>query len=174
MTIDVPKIEKGLDGVSPITAAHLYEAYVVCMHRYAHPETVVLKMESPCQDVCLKWEDRFEKSLERTYADMQYTTEHGAVCLSLMLAVALTPYTIIERSRKGTGFDYWLGEKGSRLFQKKARLEVSGILEGNDAVMASRYSAKALQTERSDQTGLPAYISIIEFSRPKAIFKIKE
>ena len=104
---------------------------------------------------------------------MQYTIEHGAVCLGIMLTTLLTPYTVIERSRKGTGFDYWLGDKDSRLFQKKARLEVSGILQGDDVTMVNRYNMKTVQTEQSDNTGLPAYISIIEFSRPKAIFKQK-
>jgi hypothetical protein len=87
-----------------------------------------------------------------------------------MVTTAFSPYTIIERSRKGTGFDYWLGEKDSVLFQKIARLEVSGILQGDDTAMMNRYNAKVIQTEQSDDTALPAYISIIEFSRPKAIF----
>ncbi len=60
------------------------------------------------------------------------------------------------------------------LFQKKARLEVSGILQGDDMAMMNRFNAKVIQTEQSDDTVLPAYISIIEFSRPKAIFKTKQ
>ena len=66
-----------------------------------------------------------------------------------------------------------LGNKNSELFQKKARLEISGIMQGDDTGMWNRYNAKVMQTEQSDYTSLPAYISIIEFSRPKAIFKKK-
>ena len=39
-------------------------------------------------------------------------------------------YTVIHRSRKGTGFDYWLGDEKNEdelPLQSKARLEVSGI-----------------------------------------------
>ena len=70
----------------------------------------------------------------------------------------------------GTGFDYWLGDKDSVLFQKKARLEVSGILKGDDTAISRRYTSKVEQTHKSDELQLPAYISVIEFSRPKALF----
>jgi hypothetical protein len=48
---------------------------------------------------------------------------------AILLMRALTGYTVIERSRKGTGFDWWLGTEDN-LFQGKVRLEVSGILRG--------------------------------------------
>jgi hypothetical protein len=169
--IDVTTIKEGLTGVSPVTAAHLYETFMVCMNYHSHPVNVTLPVEGQDEVVTLKWEDYSDDVILRTYADMQYTTEHGAACLSIMLTTAFTSYTVIERSRKGTGFDYWLGDRDSVLFQRKARLEVSGILQGDDNAMTNRYNAKAIQTEQSDDTKLPAYISIIEFSRPKAIYK---
>ena len=174
MDIDVCRIKEGFPGVSPASATHMYEAFMVCMNHYSHPETVSLPVEGQNESVKLTWCNQCDDVIERTYADMQYTTEHGAVCLAIMLTTAYTSYTVIERSRKGTGFDYWLGKKDSLLFQKKARLEVSGILQGDDNDMKNRYDAKVIQTEQSDDTLLPAYISIIEFSRPKAIFKTKE
>ncbi len=174
MTLDITKIKAGFPGVSPVTAAHLYEAFMVCMNHHLHPQEVSLSVDGQKENVVVKWENACDDTILRTYADIQYTTEHGAVCLALMLTSAFTPYTIIERSRKGTGFDYWLGEKDSVLFQKKARLEVSGILQGDDTAMMNRFNAKVIQTEQSDDTALPAYISIIEFSRPKAIFKTKQ
>ena len=128
-------------------------------------------MEGDIEDtIDLHWQDGYNEQKERTYADMQYTTEHGAVCLSVMLTTSLTPYTVIERSRKGTGFDYWLGDKDSYLFQKKARLEVSGILKGDDSAIKIRHAAKVEQTSKSDELGIPAYVSVVEFSKPKAIF----
>lgn len=76
-------------------------------------------------------------------------------------------------SRKGTGIDYWLGDKDSILFQKKARLEVSGILHGDETMIKSRHIMKVEQTNKSDDYQLPAFISIIEFSEPKALFTKK-
>ena len=174
MTIDVTKRKEGFPGVSPTSAAHLYEAFMVCMHFHFHPNHVALFVEEQEEPIGIEWEDKCDDVILRTYTDMQYTTEHGAVCLAIMLTKYFTPYTVIERSRKGTGFDYWLGDQDSQLFQRKARLEVSGILQGDDTAMINRYYSKITQTEKSDDTGLPAYISIIEFSKPKAIFKEKK
>lgn len=131
MKIDIIDIKEGLPGISSIAAMQLYETFEVCMHHSGHSEEVLLSMEGiTAEPITILWKDEYNEQKERTYSDMQYTTEHGAVCLSVMLTTNLTPYTIIERSRKGTGFDYWLGDKDSYLFQKKARLEVSGILRG--------------------------------------------
>ena len=144
---------------------------MVCMHASEHGEKVMLKVDGITNDnFGLVWTDEYDSQKGRTYADMEYTVEHGAICISAMLAVILTPYTIIERSRKGTGFDYWLGDKDSVLFQKKARLEVSGILKGDDTAIRRRYTAKEEQTRKTDGLQLPTYISIVEFSTPKTLF----
>lgn len=171
MRIDVTAIKGGLPGISTVAAQQLYETFEVCMHVSGHPEDLLLTMDGDYHDdIALHWHDGYDEQKARTYADMQYTTEHGAVCLSVMLTTTLTPYTIIERSRKGTGFDYWLGDKDTILFQNKARLEASGILRGDDAMIKSRHAAKVEQTSKSDDLQLPAYISVIEFSKPKAMF----
>ena len=175
MAVNITHIRKGLPGISAVAAAHLYEAFEVCMHLSGHQETVSLKMAGLTdKDISIIWEDQVDEQMARTYADMAYTTDHGAVCLSVMLVIALTPYTIIERSRKGTGIDYWLGNKDSILFQKKARLEISGMLKGDDALMKSRHIIKTRQTDKSDGQCIPAYVSVIEFSRPKALFTKKQ
>ena len=87
-----------------------------------------------------------------------------------MLAKTLTQYTIIERSRKGTGVDYWLGASDDVLFQRKARLEVSGIFKGNEKDVARRFAEKVMQTASSDSTELPVFISVVEFGTPMANF----
>ena len=175
MNINVTDIKNGFPGISTVAAAQLYETFEVCMHHSGHGENVTLTLEGISQEsITLHWVDEYNDQKARTYQDMAYTTEHGAVCLSVMLTTILTPYTIIERSRRGTGFDYWLGEKDSVLFQKKARLEVSGIYSGDDATIRKRYSAKVEQTSKSDHLMMPAYISIVEFSTPKALFTHKQ
>lgn len=77
----------------------------------------------------------------------------------------------MERSAKGTGIDYWLGDDAEGPpFQNKARLEVSGILraEGNvETVVSGRVRAKQRQTQRSSGT-LPACVVVVEFGSPLA------
>ena len=53
-------------------------------------------------------------------------------------------------------------------------IKLSGIMresEGN--TLAMRFQQKAVQTDKSDDTRLPAYVSVVEFSTPKAKFDIK-
>lgn len=44
MTLDITKIKAGFPGVSPVTAAHLYEAFMVCMNHHMHPQEVALSV----------------------------------------------------------------------------------------------------------------------------------
>jgi len=53
-------------------------------------------------------------------------------------------------------------------FENKARLEVSGIRNGDQKVVTARVRAKLMQTEVSDETRLPAYIVVVEFGHPVA------
>ena len=80
----------------------------------------------------------------------------------------LVGFAVVERSRKGTGFDYWLGADDPRPFRRKARLEVSGILRGTQRDLEHRIRQKCRQTERSDHTRLEAFVAVVEFGHPMA------
>lgn len=112
---------------------------------------------------------RTNDQARREWADPEEATEHGAVGIAILLVDRLTDYHIVQRSFKGTGFDYWLGPKNSRAFQGTARLEVSGIRSGEKAEVEKRVSQKCAQTKRSDNLGLPAFVVIVEFGTPVAV-----
>jgi hypothetical protein len=91
----------------------------------------------------------------------------GGWCIvAILLIRALTGYTAIERSRKGTGFDWWLGTEDN-LFQGKARLEVSGILHGSTRRINSRIKVRTEQTKQSDNLAFVAYVVVVEFGTPR-------
>ena len=104
----------------------------------------------------------------RTYDDQQEATEIGACAVAICIVHDLAGFAVVERSRKGTGFDYWLGDEDPYPFQKKARLEVSGILHGTENDVEQRVKQKCRQTERSDYTRLEAFVAVIEFGHPMA------
>ncbi len=108
----------------------------------------------------------------RCWNDEEYTTEQAAYGVAFLLILQLTGLTVVERSRKGTGFDYWLGVQDSTTtlpFQRMARLEVSGIRKGNRSQINVRVKQKTEQTRASDAQGLPAYIIVVEFSQPLSV-----
>jgi hypothetical protein len=84
-----------------------------------------------------------------TWADLQEATEYGAYGVAIIVALPLTDMPRVERSAKGPGVDYWVGDgKDERgIFQRAARLEVSGILKGDEAKIAARLKQKLTQTE---------------------------
>jgi hypothetical protein len=110
-----------------------------------------------------------DENTRLTWNDPDEATEQGAAACALVLIKGLAHYEVVERSRKGTGFDYWLGDEDEYPFQKKARLEVSGIAEGSEAQLQQRVNQKVRQTRRSDSTLLPAFVAVLEFRNPKAV-----
>lgn len=106
--------------------------------------------------------------IERCLNDPEVATEHGAVGIAVLLIKRLVGYAVVQRSRKGTGFDYWLGDEADTLFRNKARLEVSGIRHGDQKTIRARVQQKLVQTEASDETRLPAYVVVVEFGQPLA------
>jgi len=176
MTLDIKEIYQGLPGLSKVSGNHLYESCVVCLSRHKHNSdgTYFSVYGDKKINLMLVWDNIFDEQLDRTWADQFYATEHGAVCLAILIALKMTNYTIIEKSARKNGFDYWLGEKDDILFQKKARLEVSGIFKGTEKDVNKRYKIKVIQTNQSDLLKIPAYIGIVEFSNPIANFGIKK
>jgi len=101
----------------------------------------------------------------RASYDMDEAVEQGACAIAILTLCDYTGMTVI-RARKGTGIDYWLGfDSGDLPFQSAARLEVSGILNSDDSRINTRLREKLEQTRASDGP-LPAYVCIVEFSRP--------
>jgi hypothetical protein len=105
----------------------------------------------------------------RTHNDLPAAAEIGAVGVAVLLVEQLTKLKIVERSAKGSGIDYWLGKGDGFLFQKAARLEISGIVADPDAV-THRVKTKLKQTDASAGK-LPAYVAVVEFGQPKSVFK---
>ncbi len=105
----------------------------------------------------------------RCYADLQFATEFGAYGIAVLLVESLTNLTVFERSRKGTGFDFWLAPKGSSnpLFQDKSKLEVSGLLDGDETDIRSRLREKVTQLIRGG-VPLPGYGVVVHFGAPES------
>ena len=93
----------------------------------------------------------------------------ASMCLALSIAAQLTDFKYVETSKIGEGIDFWLSKTDESNFF--ARLEVSGIRkETKDNAIKKRLKIKLTQTNQSDKTNLPVYVSIIEFSKPQALY----
>ncbi len=158
-------------GWSLTFGATCADAAAVCLDEQNQPNPVTLQIDG--QHTCeieIQW-NAVDDTMRRFNADREIATEYGAYGIASLIMPHLTNLTVIERSVKGKGFgfDFWLGsiDNPDTLFQRKARLEVSGIRSGSDSILQSRVNMKLKQISPSD-TVAPGYICIVEFGTPRS------
>jgi hypothetical protein len=168
-TLTLTELSKGLPGITAAFGQMLAEAGAVCFQDQKHPNGVELKVDGTFQAKYQVFWQQVTEQMIRCYNDEEPATELGAYGVAFLLVLDLTDYTIIKRSRRGTGFDYWLGKAQDNAelpFQNKERLEVSGIRSGDNSRVKARVNEKLKQVQPSDSTALPALIVVVEFSAP--------
>ena len=155
--------------------ANLAEAAGVCLESQGHPHGVEIQVRGYIVgDYSVEWPTITEEH-RRFRSDEPKATEEGALGVAILLVELKTQYSVIEISRKGTGFDYWLGETADVTVQRKARMEVSGIRRGNPSEINARVRQKLNQTKASDADygNLPAYVIVVEFGTPRAEVRMR-
>jgi hypothetical protein len=172
LTID--QIREVLQTISPVQCDYLSENAIVALEKYHHsPEVKLIVSGDTDVSFELKWNKQVNMS---GYQNHHSVVAKGAEGVSFLLALELTGYEVIEEAVIGTGIDYWMGYGiGHKNYQERnflrARLEISGIGHENSRNKAEkRWKEKKKQSAASDKSGLPVYISIVEFSSPKAVF----
>lgn len=165
--LNLNELGDGLPAITPAFGRALAEAGGMCLESEGHIAGKQLHvMGISDKHYSLFWPPVTDQTL-RCWNDPEVATEQGAVGVAVLLAKKEIGYAVIERSRKGTGFDYWMGDDSAIPFQNKARLEISGIRRGNDRDIKARVRQKLRQTDRSDGL-LPAYVIVVEFGNPLA------
>jgi len=171
--IQLKELGEGLNYLTPSYGMVLAEAAAVCLDNQGHPNGVELLVDGDFSDKFHIYWPVVDQSMRRCYADLVEATENGAYGIAILLAKDLAGFKIIEKSVRGNGFDYWLGFTDDFIFQNKTRLEVSGILNGEERDIQSRLRIKIGQTKKSDKLNIPAYIIIVEYGNPISRIKIR-
>lgn len=137
INLDLNKLDRGLPGITPSWGGFLSEASATCLVSQNHQLGVKMDvLGSQKAQFKIFWNNSVRSQTLDAWNDQQELTEYGASGIAIMLVLELTGYTVVRRSKKGTGIDYWLGYKESKQpFENSARLEISGILKGNEQVV---------------------------------------
>lgn len=142
------------------------EAASVSLDRQQHGMSVIFRVTGHIRSTCRIIRLPVDEPMRKFHGDERVAAEVGGYCLAFIILRETKNLYPVEKSRTGTGFDYWIGDKDDHLFQGKARLEVSSILsENNNNKIKTRVQRKERQTRQSDCTGLPAYVVIVEYSK---------
>lgn len=170
--LDLQQLREGIPGLTTALGDVHSESAAVCLENQGHSETVDLEVQNSDEQQYQLVRQPVTDTMRRAYFDLQRATELGACGVAILLAREVTGLTAIQQSRKGGGFDYYLGPanqtEDTLPFQNSARLEVSGILSGTDKQFGARVKLKLHQSQPSDDTGLPAIAVVVEFGRPQA------
>ena len=159
---DLPREYRG-------TGIALALAGAICLESQNHTPGVALAVRGNAdgtRNFCLNWTPT--ASGDNALWQPNQATEWGAAAVAILLVNNETPYRVVEAAIVGTGIDFWLSEDSDLTFQHKARLEVSGIRNGDDAAVTRRVREKLNQTTQSDHSQTTAYVIVVEFSRPVA------
>jgi hypothetical protein len=162
-------LAEGMPGLTAASGQTLAEAAAVCLEDRKHQTGVCLSRAGlMLEDLYVEWLPVDDQN-RRCYADMQEATERGACGVAILVVKEVTGMVVVERSKKGTGFDYWLGDKDydGLPFQGSSRLEVSGILAGTKTQIDSRLKQKKDQIAPTDHIA-PGYVAVVEFGTPVA------
>lgn len=166
-SLDLNDLGQGLPGLTPAAGEALAQAGAVCLESQSHGQGVELQLRGSWTNVySVRWPEVTEQML-RCFNDPEEATEHGAAGVAILLAKQELGYSVVERSRKGTGFDYWLGEESHLPFEGKVRLEVSGIRSGSDSRVGDRVRRKLVQIGQSG-TSPEGWVIVVEFGTPLA------
>lgn len=169
LTIALKELIAGTPGITPAFGAGLAEAAAICFNDRGHPNPASMRLDGAlAATAAVHWERPNNQAL-RCWGDHQVTTEHGAYGIAALLVEKVSELRVIERARKGKGFDFWLGRQDDPgpLFQNRARLEVSGLRAGTESEVGGRVKQKVTQIDRS-RGPLPGIVVVVDFGEPRS------
>jgi hypothetical protein len=102
----------GRQGITPAYGECLAQAASVCLDEQGHtsPKEIQISGDFECPGK-LEWSGPTDQS-RRCWNDDGYATEHGAYGIAALL-VEHCGLEVVLRSKKKTGFDFWLGTRNN-------------------------------------------------------------
>ena len=153
-----------IPAITSAVGSALAEAGAICLESQQHLPGVDLAVQGYHEQVySLNWQPATEQA-QRSWNDPDSATEKGAEGIAILIAKRVIGYSVIRQSRKGTGFDYWIGEESAEGFLDKAGLEISGIRLGNHEDVKARVRKKLRQANKPGTW--PTYVIVVEFGTP--------
>ena len=166
-------IGEGIEGISPTYGAYMAECAAVCFESQGHKSGVLLPYSDGqvTKNSVVEWTNEVNDTILPSHFDEKRTTDFGAMGVAVLLTCNLTDYTHFISSSTNNGYDFELLKKGDDINFIRARLEISGIRkETPQNTVESRLKTKEKQILKGADSNSICYVSVIEFSKPKAKF----
>ena len=139
------------------------------LNQHASPSVLACRSVSG-NKLPLAWQSHPDQAqLRACYADHQEATEEGACGVAIAyLLHAHNRHVLTRAAKDGGGFDYFIGPTSvPNIFSGSAdRLEVSGVLHGDDYACRKRLKEKKEQVCRHDANGQQRFAVVVGFREP--------
>ena len=123
-SLNLEDLVVGMPGLTARLGAAMAEGASVCLDDCGHGVPVRLVVDGDDNRVYdLEWTP-IDDQARRAWADAEVATEYGACGIAILVVREIRGHSVLERSRRGTGFDYWMGESNVTPFAGKSRLEI--------------------------------------------------
>lgn len=170
MQINLENLKNGLSTLTSAEGAFLLETALFCLKSNSHNSGISVKpVVGNGEEFTITWLNELDRRAVYSYKDKVEVVEYGATGVAILFALKQTGYNTVERSVRGGGFDYWIGDyydDNDPPFTKSIRLEISGLFKEPISQIKARFSQKKKQISRSDSIGTPKIVFVIEFSQP--------
>jgi hypothetical protein len=170
ISVKLDDLEEGLPTLTSRNGSQLAEIALYCLRRKSHDSGVITCVADGTETECqIDWELTLDERSLGSYGDPDEATEYGATAIAILYSLKLTGQKTVQRSAKGDGFDYWVGDyrnSDDPPFQHFARLEISGLMNADKAKVKKRYREKRQQISVSDHMMIPRIVFVMEFSVP--------
>lgn len=183
-TLVLEDLKQGLPGLTEDAGGSLRENAMVCLNSQGYSSGVHCEMKSlkkTCSILRINWTGDVTDQMRNTWYDRREASEFGAAGLAILVILSRTKYTVLRRMDidEDTGMDYWLSNSNSagsvseNFLQGDARLEVAGRRRENTKKIEKLVRDKLKRSKKSDGTGTPAYVVVVEFSKPVVYFETR-
>lgn len=177
-------LKRGYPGLDTDTGGSHRIAAMVCLDSQKHESGVLCDMKSLNETksiLCLSWKEAVTQQMKNTWRDRREASEIGAAGVAILVILTFTEYTVLRRMDidENTGMDYWLSKRANKadltenFLLGDARLEVAGRRSASTGRIRGIVQSKRNRSKKSDKTGTPAYVVVMEFSRPEIYFETR-
>ena len=184
INIVLEDLKRGYPGLTKDAGGSLRQTAMVCLNSQKHSSGVSCEMKSLKETfaaLSIAWDGDVTKQMRNTWYDRREASELGAAGVAILVILAVTDYTVLRRMDidEKTGMDYWLSKSANvgnlteNFLQGDARLEVAGRRSASSGTIRGIVESKLKRSTKSDKTGTPAYVIVMEFSRPEIYFETR-
>ncbi|MCY4465391.1 MAG: hypothetical protein OXE46_07635 [Chloroflexi bacterium] len=171
--LDLDDLSTDIPALTGALALQMQEAVVMCMNSQEKSSGVscdLRNLDEALGNLRILWKMSYSERIRRAFGDSRNAAERAGEAIAILTVLAFTDYTVIERARIGSGFDFWLSRTDDNeeyLFQHEMGLESKGLSHAKyPSQIVTAVRDGLAQIRKSKYAKLPALVVATEFSRP--------